>query len=205
MDYGNSHKNNGIDDIYFEQRSYMDQLFEIIRTMVHGIIDCYYKSDEDVINDPELISFYNIFKDLFPEFGKISVRVVKKIFTDIVYLASVRHSESHINYYYLFNLTDLPVRKTNTKVILDQINRGEIPIETDVYSSYRDFYNSITSGLYPTVPLNIFGYGMSNRFDNPVAQKYLDDLMPQYNQIKANTPRTPMTEFVFVMQNSNTI
>jgi hypothetical protein len=146
MDYSNIHRVNQIEDIYFEQKNI---LMHCIRShnMFSNIIDYYYESNEDSLKkDYEFSEFYAQFQTKFQEFApKCDIHTMKKILTDIIFESSVRHSESHTNYFYLYNFYDLPTRKTNTRLILNKINLGEKVSHRDLYSTYGNLYSTIVS------------------------------------------------------------
>ena len=92
---------NGIDDIYFEQKDLLQALYDMILELVTNIINYYYITDDYLPRDTELRDlFLSMTKD-FPFLGDFSIREnVINFFTNVIYLSSVRHSQSHINFTY---------------------------------------------------------------------------------------------------------
>ena len=197
---------NGIDDIYFEQKEILKELYDMIKELVTNIINHFYVTDHHLKTDPELRDlFLSMTKD-FPFLGDFNVREnVISFFTNIIYLSSVRHSQSHINFTYLNDYHDYALRKTNFNMILNKLE-SHIPLEEkDLYSTTTDFYSKYSSGMYPSVPLNLFGSNYKNLYTDRQVQRYFKTMKNKFNALKRNTQRNNYTEFLFRLQNSNTI
>lgn len=197
---------NGIDDIYFEQKDLLQALYDMILELVTNIINYYYITDDYIPRDTELRDlFLSMTKD-FPFLGDFSIRAnVINFFTNVIYLSSVRHSQSHINFTYLNNYYDYALRKTNFTMILNKLE-SQIPLsEADLFSTTTDFYSKYSSGMYPSVPLNLFGTNYKNLFRDREVQRFFKVMKNKFNDLKRNTERNNYTEFLFRLQNSNTI
>jgi hypothetical protein len=204
LNYEIALKENEIDDIYFEQKESLQQLYDMIKELVTSVITYYYNGN--LQRDPELKALFVSMSKDFPFLNDFTTGVNAILFfTNIIYLSSVRHSQSHINFAYLNNYYDYALRKTNFTLLLNKLY-SNIPFqECDLYSTTTDFYSKYSSGMYPSVPLNLFGTNYKNLFTDREVQGYFKTLKNKFNDLKHNTERNNYFEYLNRMQNSNTI
>ena len=206
LNYGIVLNENGIDDIYFEQKELLWSLYEMILDLVTNIFTFYYPDDEALNKDVELKDFYNNIKKDFPFLEDLQIRNnAITFFTNIIYLTSIKHSKIHTNYSYLSSFNDYAIRKTSFDMLLNKLDNDMPLVEADLYSTMKDCYSRYGSGLYPSVPLNLFGSNYKNIFTDREVQRYFKDIKRQLKILKRNTVRNNYTEFLFRLQNSNTI
>lgn len=205
LNYEIALKENEVDDIYFEQKELLQQLYDMIKELVTNIINYYYV-DGNLQRDPEIKALFLSMTNDFPFLNDFTVDDNAILFfTNIIYLSSVRHSQSHINFAYLNNYYDYALRKTNITMILNKLHSGLAFQEADLYSTTTDFYSKYSSGMYPSVPLNLFGTNYKNLFTDREVQGYFKTLKRKFNYLKDNTEKDNYSAFVFRAQNSNTI
>lgn len=206
LDYAKVYHENGIDDIYFEQKQLLENLYQIVFDLVTNVFEYYYQSTEDYVKDNELRDFYLSVKNDLPFIEDLQEKNnAVKFFSNIIFLSSIRHSKNHINYAYLNSFYDYALRKTNFDLLLDKLDNDILFDEKDCLSTVGDFYSKYSSGIYPSVPINLFGSGYKNLFADKEVQKFFTDVTNKLNQLKKNTERNNYTEFLFRLQNSNTI
>lgn len=207
LDYETVYQENGIDDIYFDQKQLLEDLYEIVLQLVTNVFDHYYQLDEDYQKDCELRDFYFSIKNDLPFVKDLQQKEnAISFFTNIIFLSSIRHSKNHINYAYLNSFYDYGLRKTNFDLLLNKLENDMSLVEQDCLSTIGDFYSRYSSGIYPSVPINLFGTGYKNIFTDKAVQQFFTEVTEKLSQLRKNTPeRNNYTEFLFRLQNSNTI
>ena len=206
LNYSIALSENGVDDIYFEQKELLWTLYDMVLDLVTNIFAFYYAEDEDLNRDPELKGFYTCIKKDFPFLEDLQIRAnAITFFTNIIYLSSIKHSKNHTNFAYLSNFSDYALRKTNFDMLLNKLENNMPLVEADLYSTMKDCYSRYGSGLYPSVPLNLFGSNYKNIFTDREVQRFFKDIKRQLKILRTNTVRNNYTEFLFRLQNSNTI
>jgi hypothetical protein len=205
LDYPTSLVENGIADLHWEQKDSLLKMYKLIEELVTNVLDYYY-NEEDYINDMELRNFANQVHQDFSFLGDLQVREeLIKLFTNIIFLSAPRHSQSHINFFGLSSIYDYGLRKTNFNAILDKLRVGLPLADEDLYSSVSDFYKKYSSQAYPIVPINLFGYGYKNLFSDKIVQEYFDKMTNDFLEYRGGLTRNYYTEYLFRLQNSNTI
>lgn len=208
LDYPSIFAANQIKDIDFSQKEHLEKLYQIIYDLVESIVSHYYKHCDDMTGDYELQAFIRRLTEDLQIINILDKNDLIKYFANIIYLASVRHSQSHVNFGYLASHNDYGLRKTNIVVLNNILNSDPEYVfdETFLYSTYGDFYSKYTSALYPSVPVNRFGQGYGNLFTDQKVNGYFVKMTDKLNKIIAGIKhRNNFSEFMFRLQNSNTI
>ena len=73
--------------------------------------------------------------------------------------------------------------------------------ESYLFSSVTDFYSRYTSSLYPSVPINLFGHGYVNLFDDDKVNGFFKDMNLKFKKIqnKYINIRNQYNEFLFIL------
>ena len=197
-----------LEDIHFTQKELLEKTYDMVLELVSNVISYYYKSENDYRLDTELADFaIRIAKD-YPFVGDIKCRDELIVFlTNIIYLSSIRHSQSHMNFCYLANFYEYALRKTDLDMLLDKLKMEDDPVfpESMLFSTVGDFYSRYSSGVYPSVPVNLFAGNYENHFDDPNVTAYYNEMVQKFITLRDSVPRNQFTEFMYRMEKSNTI
>jgi hypothetical protein len=206
IEYQNIYDILNINDIDFAQRETLDQLYKLMFKMMSNVIDKFYLSENDIKKDREIQNwFYHLNKNI-PKFpNKLTIKSLKYIITNIAFNSSVRHAQSHVNFYRLYNLYDYPSRQTYTETFLKDMETNKIIAVTDLYKTFGHLLKDISSTLYAAIPLNLLGYGMKNYFKQKDVQDIIDNFTYELESYKKTVDRNIYTEYVFRLSKSNTI
>jgi hypothetical protein len=208
LNYPEMLPNHGVDDIYFEQKKLLTQTYDIVCELVTSVINYYYKNENDFTMDTELDDFATGISKDYEFVGNVRKKNELITFlTNIIYLSSVRHSQSHMNFCFLANFYEYALRKTDLDMLLDKLKtvRNLTFDESMLYSTYGNFYNRYASGIYPSVPVNLFELGYENYFKDPSVNKFYDVMTTKFIVLRNTIKRDQFTEFMFRMEKSNTI
>ena len=207
MNYPAMIERNGLSEIYFEQKELLMQFYELINELVTNVIDYYYRSETDYKTDPELYALSIAIQSDFPFIGDLRDRNILILFlTNIIYLSTIRHTQSHINYVYLNSFYDYSYRRTWFNEVLQRLYEGntDMPISM-LYSTVGDFYKKYSSDMYPGVPINRFNEKYANYFTDSTVNGFFQQMVAKFNKIKSGLIRDQFTEFIFRAEKSNTI
>lgn len=195
----------GIEDIYFEQKDLLNKTYDMVYELVKNVVDYYYL-ENDYTKDVELVGLSKDIKREFSNKWDITKRNdLINFVTGIIYLSSIRHSQSHINFCFMSHFYEYGLRKTDFAMIVGNLKADKELKESMLYSTYGDFYSRYSSGVYPSVPLNFIEHGYDNLFDDHNVKGYFDKFVKSFHDLKKKTPRNQYTEFMFRMERSNTI
>ena len=196
MEYDLILKRNEIDDVKFEQKESLMEIYKILKEMIHEVIDHYYKSVEYIRRDSELMAWYTAISiemgERFPK--ELTVESLKSIILNTAFCSSVRHSQSHTNSSVLYHPLDFNRRMSRVDLFI----KGE-----EIISTCGDVYKDLAIASIPTVPYNIFGRGVGNRYRGPV-QDIMNRFTKKVEEYKKREIHSVWTEYIYLLERSNT-
>jgi hypothetical protein len=125
------------------------------------------------------------------------------ILTDIIFASSLRHWQSHVNSYYLYNVLDFPRRSTRLDYIFEDLLLNK-EINDDTAFTTFDFYHYFMSIYVTSAVLEKFDDAISFLYKNDAdKKKIVNEFRKNIKDITDNLERTDQTELFFRLQIAN--
>ncbi|AYV76148.1 MAG: putative lipoxygenase [Terrestrivirus sp.] len=198
-------KNRKVDELNIPQLSIMLKLYDIFHDFVKGIVQNVYDYEDKILEDYELINWLKENKKVFPDMYLSSIDHGKltSILTDIIFASSVRHWQSHVNSYYMYNVLDFPRRGTRMDYIFGDLLLNK-QIDDDTSFTTLDFYHYFMTIYVTSAVLEKFDDAIAYLFRNDkVKKEIVNKFRSNIKNVTNNLERTDYTELFFRLQIAN--
>lgn len=194
-----------VNELNIPQMSIILALYDVFYDFVKKIIQNVYDHEDKIIEDYELANWLRENKKVFPNMyiGSIDRVKLTSILTDIIFASSVRHWQSHVNSYYLYNVLDFPRRGTRMDFIFEDLLLNK-QIDDDTSFTTFDFYHYFMSIYVTSAVLEKFDDAIDYLFRNDKDKKEIvKQFKSNISNITKNLERKDYTELFFRFQIAN--
>lgn len=195
----------GVDKLNIPQMTIMLELYDVFHDFVHKIVYNVYSSEDRLIEDYELANWLRENKKTFHDMYEQSIdrEQLTNILTDIIYVCSVRHWQSHVNSYYLYNVLDFPRRGTRMDFIFEDLLLDKQIVDDTAFTTF-DFYHYFMSIYVTSAVLEKFDDAIDYLYRNDSEKREIvKEFKSNFNNIIDNLERKDYTELFFRLQISN--